>query len=37
MSAIADATQSCVFVSKAKDDFQSLGGHEKPAHLDELH
>ena len=37
MSAIADATQSCVFVSKPKDDFQSLGWHEKPAHLDELH
>jgi len=37
MSAIADATQSCVFISKPKDDFQSLGWHEKPAHLDELH
>ncbi len=37
MSAIADATQSCVFVSKPKDDFQSLGWHQKPAHLDELH
>ena len=37
MRAIADATQSCVFDSTPKDEFRSLGWHEKPAHLDELH
>ena len=37
LSAIRDCTQGCLFVDKPKDEFNSLGWHDKPAHLDELH
>jgi hypothetical protein len=37
MSAVQDVTSGCVFLSRRKDDFEGLGWHEKPPHLDELH
>ena len=37
LSAIGDCTQGCLFVTKSKDEFDTLGWHEKPAHFDELH
>jgi len=37
MGAIQDVTQGCVFLSRSKDEFDSLGWAEKPTYLDELH
>ena len=36
MSAIEDVTEGCVFLSKSKDDFDSMGWYDKPSYLDEM-
>jgi hypothetical protein len=36
LSAVQDTLDDCVFVSKPKEEFESLGWHDKPAYLDEL-
>jgi hypothetical protein len=36
LSAIQETLNDCVFVSKSKDEFESLGWHEKPSYLDRL-
>jgi hypothetical protein len=36
LSAIGDVIKDCVYISKSKDEFEALGWHDKPAHLDHL-
>ena len=36
LSAIQDATEGCLFLAKPKDEFESLGWHERPSHLGEF-
>ena len=36
LSAVQDATPSCVFLSQPKDDFKGLGWHERPGYLGEV-
>lgn len=36
LSAVEDVTQGGVLVSKRKDEFESLGWHNKPVYLDQL-
>ncbi len=36
ISAIQDALTDSVFLSNAKGEFERLGWHDKPSHLDEL-
>ena len=36
MSAVRDATLSCVFLAKPKAEFDSLGWHQRPGYLGEL-
>ena len=36
LSAVQDATPSCVFVSKPKADFEGVGWHQRPSHLREV-
>jgi hypothetical protein len=35
ISAVEDVTQGCVFLSKQKSDFESMGWHNKPEYMDE--
>lgn len=36
LDAIQDALNDCIFLSQSKEDFDRLGWHERPAHLDQL-
>lgn len=36
LSAIQETLDDCVFVARPKEEFESLGWHDKPAYLDEL-
>lgn len=36
LSAIQETLNDCVFVARPKEEFESLGWHDKPAYLDEL-
>ena len=37
LSAVQETLEESVFLSKPKHEFERLGWHEKPAHLDALH
>ncbi|MDP8922103.1 MAG: DUF2171 domain-containing protein [Chloroflexota bacterium] len=37
MSAVQEIVGECVFLSKAKEQFESLGWDQKPPHFDALH
>ncbi len=36
LSAVQDATEACLFLSRPKDDFKDLGWHERPSYLGEV-
>ena len=36
LSAVRDATEGCLFLSKPKADFEGLGWHQRPGYLGEL-